>query len=57
MKPGWWTAKLFRIDADHPGSTSPAETVGVKADRTGHVTLDAALPAQAVVLVELTRTG
>jgi hypothetical protein len=55
VKPGRWTARLFRVDADHPGSTDPAEVVDVMADGNGHVTLETALPPQSVVLVELAR--
>jgi hypothetical protein len=55
LKPGAWTAKLFRVDADHAGSTDATETVDVMADPNGHSTLDTALPVQSVVLVELAR--
>jgi hypothetical protein len=55
LKPGRWTAKLFRVDADHPGSTDPAEVVDVMADSQERVTLDTALLTQSVVLVELAR--
>ena len=55
VKPGRWTAKLFRVDADHPGSTDSAETVDVMADTNGHVTIHTALPPQSIVLVELGR--
>jgi len=55
LKPGRWTATLFRVDADHPGSTDPAETVDVMAGPSGHAVLDTGLPPQSVVLVELAR--
>jgi hypothetical protein len=55
IRPGQWTAKLFRVDADHAGSTDPVQVVGVKADSGGHIGFDTALPPQSVVLVELTR--
>lgn len=54
MKPGRWTARLFRVDAAHAGSTDPTQTVDAIAGTSGHVILDAALPAQSVLLVELT---
>jgi len=55
MEPGRWTASLYRVDADHPGSTDPAETVNAMAAPNGHVTLDTTLPAQSIALVELAR--
>ncbi|MCU1450857.1 MAG: hypothetical protein JWP02_3027 [Acidimicrobiales bacterium] len=55
LDPAAWTARLFRVDAGHPGSTDPAETVDVVAGTDGRAVVDTALPAQAVVLAELTR--
>src|SRR5437764_924393 len=55
MAPGLWTASLYRVDADHPGSTDPAETVNAMAAPNGRVTLDTTLPAQSIALVELAR--
>jgi hypothetical protein len=55
IKPGRWQANVFRVDADNPGSTTPASVVDVKTDSNGHALLNVALPAQSVVLVELTR--
>ena len=54
---GAWSAAIFRVDGTHPGSTQPAEVqkVVVRADRIAH--LDTSLPAQSVVLVELSPTG
>ena len=54
---GSWTVNLFRVDADHPGSTDPAETVDVVVGDTGRAVVDTALPVQSVVLAELTRAG
>jgi hypothetical protein len=55
LDPGPWIAHVFRVDAGHPGSTSPVENVAVVPDASGHGTLDTALPPQSVVLVELVR--
>jgi len=54
---GPWTADLFRVDAMHPGSTTPIEEVTVVPGADGHAALDTPLPAQSVVLVELVRAG
>ena len=54
---GPWVAAVFRVDAGHPGSTSPVEELTLAPDASGRATLDAALPAQSVVLVELVRAG
>ena len=37
MQPGRWKANLFRVDADHPGSTDPAQTVEATADHLAKV--------------------
>jgi hypothetical protein len=55
VKPGRWKASVFRVDSDHPGSTTAASVANVNVDGSGHAVLDLALPAQSVVLVELTR--
>jgi hypothetical protein len=57
LEPGPWVAHLFRVDAGHPGSTSPVEDVPVVSDASGHATLNTSLPPQSVVLVELVRTA
>jgi hypothetical protein len=54
VTPGAWHGQLYRVDADHPGSTDPVETVDVVVDSGGRASLDTQLPAQAVLLVELT---
>jgi beta-xylosidase len=54
LAPGPWTVRLFRVDKTHAGATDPDETFGVVAGADGSTALDTALPAQSVVLVELT---
>jgi hypothetical protein len=55
LKRGRWKASVFPIDADHPGSTTPASVMNVKANTNGHAALNVPMPAQSVVLVELSR--
>src|SRR5207244_12858502 len=55
LAPGARQALLYRVDAAHPGSTEPAETVPVDAAADGTLALDTALPAQSVVLAGLVR--
>ena len=55
LRPGRWTANVFRVDAGDPGSTDPVEIFDVVADQAGHGVVDTALPAESVVLVELSR--
>jgi hypothetical protein len=50
---GGWRADVFRIDAAHPGATDPDERVDAVADGSGRLRLSLALPAQSVVLAEL----
>src|SRR5439155_319237 len=55
LAPGARQALLYRVDAAHPGSTEPAETVPVDAAADGTLALDTALPAQSVVLARIVR--
>jgi hypothetical protein len=55
MRRGRWQVALFRVDATHPGSTSPVEIVTARTDRHGVVRVDTQLPAQSVVLARVQR--
>jgi len=57
LRPGRWTVHLFRVDANHAGSTDPAETLSVVAGADGRAAVDTALPAQSAVLAELSPTA
>ena len=46
--------RLYRVDASHPGSTDPLETTTMTAAGDGTLAVPTALPAQSVVLVEIT---
>jgi hypothetical protein len=54
---GRWDADVYRVDAAHAGSTAPTERVAVDVGGNGVVHVATALPAQSVVLVELTRAA
>jgi hypothetical protein len=55
VSPGPYRLKLYRIDARHPGSTRPTRTILLRVGARGRARLDTALPAQSVVLAELSR--
>jgi len=54
LRPGAWTAKVFRVDGSHPGSTDPVKVMTVETGAGVHAIVNTGLPPQAVVLVELT---